>query len=154
MRLSPDPTVTPEALQEGKRALVKDAAWASMVGVSCNFCNAASSAFDARTHSVYIDASPGSLMASITSDGGTLRWYSPVADLHHYESVSTANGVVFTVDSLGFLDAFDADGTPLLHRPLAIDGASETAFNFGSNGVSIARNTVFVAAGNHVLAYR
>ena len=32
MRLSPDPTVTPEALEEGKRALVKDAAWASMVG--------------------------------------------------------------------------------------------------------------------------
>lgn len=32
MRLSPDPTVTPEALEAGKRALVKDAAWASMVG--------------------------------------------------------------------------------------------------------------------------
>ncbi len=32
MRLSPDPTVTPEALEEGKLALVKDAAWASMVG--------------------------------------------------------------------------------------------------------------------------
>src|SRR5438105_1275716 len=32
MRLSPDPTVTPEDLERGKRALVKDAAWASMVG--------------------------------------------------------------------------------------------------------------------------
>jgi MFS family permease len=32
MRLSPDPVVTPEALAQGKRALVKDAAWASMVG--------------------------------------------------------------------------------------------------------------------------
>src|SRR4051794_10391255 len=32
MRLSPDPTVTPADLQRGKRALVKDAAWASMVG--------------------------------------------------------------------------------------------------------------------------
>lgn len=32
MRLSPDAVVTPEALQQGKRALVKDAAWASMVG--------------------------------------------------------------------------------------------------------------------------
>ena len=32
MRLSPDPVVTPEALAEGKRALVRDAAWASMVG--------------------------------------------------------------------------------------------------------------------------
>jgi len=32
MRLSPDPFVTPEALEQGKRALVKDAAWASLVG--------------------------------------------------------------------------------------------------------------------------
>src|SRR5690242_6031764 len=32
MRLSPVPQVTPEALAQGKRALVRDAAWASMVG--------------------------------------------------------------------------------------------------------------------------
>lgn len=32
MRLSPDPEIAPEALREGKRALVRDAAWASMVG--------------------------------------------------------------------------------------------------------------------------
>jgi MFS family permease len=32
MRLSPTPTVTPEELARGKHALVKDAAWASMVG--------------------------------------------------------------------------------------------------------------------------
>src|SRR3954453_22092441 len=32
MRLSPTPTVTPEELARAKQALVKDAAWASMVG--------------------------------------------------------------------------------------------------------------------------
>src|SRR3954471_6858103 len=32
MQLSPDPTVTPRQLERGKRALVKDAAWASLVG--------------------------------------------------------------------------------------------------------------------------
>src|SRR3954464_2613134 len=32
MRLSPDPTITPRQLERGKRALVKDAAWASLVG--------------------------------------------------------------------------------------------------------------------------
>ena len=32
MRLSPDSTVSPADLERGKRALVKDAAWASMVG--------------------------------------------------------------------------------------------------------------------------
>src|SRR5581483_3993656 len=35
MQLSPDPTVTPADLERGKRALVKDAAWASMVGALC-----------------------------------------------------------------------------------------------------------------------
>jgi hypothetical protein len=43
---------------------------------------------------------------------------------------------------------------PLFHRPLAMDGVSEAIFEASSSGVSIARNTVFVAAGNHVLAYR
>ncbi|TAK80112.1 MAG: MFS transporter [Betaproteobacteria bacterium] len=32
MRLRPDPVVTPDDLERGKRALVKDAAWASLVG--------------------------------------------------------------------------------------------------------------------------
>jgi MFS family permease len=32
MRLSPDPDLTPEDVEQGKQALVKDAAWASMVG--------------------------------------------------------------------------------------------------------------------------
>ena len=32
MRLSPVPQVSPEALEQGKRALVRDAAWASLVG--------------------------------------------------------------------------------------------------------------------------
>jgi MFS family permease len=32
MRLGPEATVTPQELERGKRALVKDAAWASMVG--------------------------------------------------------------------------------------------------------------------------
>jgi MFS family permease len=32
MRLRPDPVITPEELARGKRALVKDAAWASLVG--------------------------------------------------------------------------------------------------------------------------
>src|SRR4051812_33083950 len=32
MRLAPDSQITPEELERGKRALVKDAAWASMVG--------------------------------------------------------------------------------------------------------------------------
>lgn len=32
MRLAPDAEVTPQALQQGKRAMVQDAAWASLVG--------------------------------------------------------------------------------------------------------------------------
>src|ERR1700704_5917768 len=32
MQLRPDPVVTPEDVARGKRALIKDAAWASLVG--------------------------------------------------------------------------------------------------------------------------
>jgi outer membrane protein assembly factor BamB len=130
-------------------------AWTSVVGTSCQYCNGASPAYDRTTRSIYAAASPGSTMASISSDGGSMQWDEPVGDFVHYGGVSVANGVVYTVDSsAGFLDAFDVRGVPLLHRPLAADGASETEFTVSSSGVSIARNTVYAAAGNHVIAYR
>jgi hypothetical protein len=43
---------------------------------------------------------------------------------------------------------------PLLHRPLPLDGATDAIGALASGGVSIARHTVYVAAGSHVIAYR
>ena len=58
-----------------------------------------------------------------------------------------ANGVVYTVDLKGFLNAYSAKtGRLLLARPMAADirGANPVA-SWG--GVSIARNTVYAAVG-------
>ncbi len=130
-------------------------AWTSMVGGSCQYCNAASPAFDQATRSLYLAATPGSLMASIAGDSGALRWYWPVGDFVHYGGVTVANGLVYTVDSsLGALDVFTVDGRQVLHRPAHVDGATEAQMTVSSSGVSIARNTVFAAVGNHVIAYQ
>ena len=65
-------------------------------------------------------------MGAIKSASGGLRWASPVADGAHWgEPVSVANGIAYTVDLKGFLDAYDAaTGAPLLHRPIALGSAT------------------------------
>jgi outer membrane protein assembly factor BamB len=93
-------------------------------------------------------------MTSLTTSTGGLRWADPVADGVHYGSVSTADGVAYTLDSLGCLDAFDAStGAPLLRRPVSAD-SGQLAAGLTSSGVAIARHTVYVEAGNAVVAYR
>ncbi len=66
---------------------------------------------------------------SIKAGDGTLRWIGPVLDaLHWGPPVSVANGVAYTVDFLGFLDAFDAEtGAVLLKTPLSLDGSAAAA---------------------------
>lgn len=97
---------------------------------------------------------------AVEQDGGAHAWLAPVADgVHWGNPVSEANGVVYTVDFRGFLDAYDATtGAPLLHRSLNLGGPAEPALSWG--GVSIARNTVYAAIGmsglpnGHVVALR
>jgi plastocyanin len=60
--------------------------------------------------------------------------------------VSTANGIVYSVDLKGFLDAYDAaTGAPLLHRSLMVGGPASPTASWG--GVSIARGTIYAAVG-------
>ncbi|GGU43251.1 hypothetical protein GCM10010289_75060 [Streptomyces violascens] len=62
---------------------------------------------------------------------------------------------MYTADSTGFLDAYDArTGLQILRRPLAIDGAIDAVAALASNGVSIANHTVYVAAGSRIIAYQ
>jgi hypothetical protein len=127
------------------------------VGASCEVCNGSSTAYDPAARALFADASPGSLMESISNVDGSLNWLAPVADAFHYESVSVADGVVYTMDGLGFLDAFDeATGLELLRRPMVLDGGADALPPGGNNssGVAIARNTVYVESGSHVIAYR
>jgi hypothetical protein len=70
-----------------------------------------------------------------------------VADGTHYQSVSTADGVVWTVDGQSNLDGFDAaTGAPLVRRPLSVDAGAPVA-NLTSAGVAIAEHQLFVSAG-------
>lgn len=135
-------------------------AWTALVGASCQACNAASTAFDGS--SIYGVGTPGGTMFSLARDTGSASWLSPVGDGVHYQSVSTADGVVWTVDGDGNLDAFDAaNGAPLVHRPLSVDAGTPVT-SITSAGVSIAEHEVFAAAGGlsyeaapgFVIAYR
>jgi plastocyanin len=71
-----------------------------------------------------------------------------VADGAHWgPPVAVANGIAYTVDLTGYLDAYDArTGALLGKKPLALGGTSSpTSLAWG--GVSVARNTVYAAVG-------
>lgn len=92
---------------------------------------------------------PAGIVWSVRTDDGGYRWFAPVADALHYgQPVSTANGVAYTVDLKGFLDAYDlATGLPLLHRPMGLGGGTGALATPSFGGVSIARNTVYASVG-------
>jgi len=98
--------------------------------------------------SVYGPVTPAGYLWSIDAKG-MQRWVSPVADGAHWgEPVTVANGIVYTVDLKGFLDAYDArTGAPLLHRPIVAGSqtGADPAASWG--GVAVARNTVYAATG-------
>lgn len=87
---------------------------------------------------------PGQLHG--VSPSGSLEWIAPIGDLAHYGiPVASANGVAYTVDVRGFLNAVDAGtGAPLLAYPLTL-GRTDLPITFA--GVSVAHSTVFAAVG-------
>jgi polyvinyl alcohol dehydrogenase (cytochrome) len=104
---------------------------------------------------------------SVNASDGLYRWLAPVIDVAHYgQPVTSANGVVYTVDLKGFIDAYDAaTGVPVLHRPMAIgslDGPSPLKQDpiLSLGGVAVARNTVYASVGTigalngYIIAYR
>jgi polyvinyl alcohol dehydrogenase (cytochrome) len=99
---------------------------------------------------------PGYLWS--VSDAGDPRWFAPIGDGAHWGNpVSTANGVVYTVDLKGFLNGYDAaTGLQVLAAPMWAAGDGLKA-SWG--GVAIARNTVYAAIGTlgtngALIAYR
>jgi polyvinyl alcohol dehydrogenase (cytochrome) len=120
-------------------------AWTQDVGGPCQVCNAAPPAFDGSA--IEGVSTPGGAMFSLARDTGAIKWLSPVADGVHYESTSVADGVLYTVDNNGFLDAWGAaTGSPLLRRQLSADTGVPTGGGLTSNGVAVAEHGVFVAA--------
>ncbi|MGB8652393.1 MAG: PQQ-binding-like beta-propeller repeat protein, partial [Mycobacteriales bacterium] len=127
-------------------------AWSTPIGAPCAVCNADSPAVAGG--SILAVGTPGGVLASLGQGTGVLGWVSPVADGVHYGSVSEADGVAYTVDTTGCLDAFDAaTGVPLLRRPMTAD-SGQPIVGITSAGVAIAYHTVFVEAGGSVIAYR
>jgi plastocyanin len=80
---------------------------------------------------------------------GSYAWLTPTGDAVHWGNpVAVANGIVYTVDLKGFLDAYDARfGEPLLHRPIFLQSGTGTDLVASWGGVSVARNTVYAAVG-------
>lgn len=131
-----------------------DAAWTQIVGPPGAVGGIVGTAA-LTTSGIAGPITPGGYLWSI-SNGGSHQWASPVADgLHWGHQTSTANGVVYTMDLKGFLDAYDAaTGLPVLHRPMNV--GSDASFPAGGlgGGVAIARNTVYAAANGYVVAFR
>jgi outer membrane protein assembly factor BamB len=129
-------------------------AWTAPIGAPGASFNAASTATSADA--VYAIGTPPSTLFSLAPRTGRPQWASPVADGVHYQSISTAGGVVFTVDGFGFLDMWDGKtGLPLARRPIYRDtGGNAPNGNVGSSGVAIARHLVVAAVAGTYVAYR
>lgn len=129
-------------------------AWQATISAPCFSCNATSGAY--ANGRVYTVGSPVGHLVGIGTkkqQEGRLQWAYPMHDMVHYQSVSTANGVVYVVDTLGNLNMVDAaTGLPLMRRPMSLD-VGGSAVDAASQGVSIARNLVFAATGQYIIAY-
>jgi outer membrane protein assembly factor BamB len=125
-------------------------AWQTVLGLPCNVCAASSPAYDGRD--LYAVVAPGTVLRAMGADG-TTKWTALIGDQVHYQSVSVANGVVYTIDTGGFLDLFDAaTGAALARRPLVLE-AGEDTMSLSSSGVAIAGGRVIASVGSQVVAY-
>jgi polyvinyl alcohol dehydrogenase (cytochrome) len=123
------------------------------VGAACFACNAASAAFDSG-HAYVAGGPPGELVA-IDGANGVPAWAAPIAGGFTYNPVSVANGVVWTQDSQGFLDAYDQrTGAVLVKRNMQGDTGASVRQTTTSGGIAIARNTLYTAAASYLIAYR
>jgi outer membrane protein assembly factor BamB len=104
-----------------------------------------STAYDGQ--SIYGPITAPGYLWSISAADASWRWVAPVGDGAHWgPPVAGANGVVYSVDLTGYLDAYDArSGILLAKRPLAFGGSKPASLSWG--GVSVARNTVYASVG-------
>jgi polyvinyl alcohol dehydrogenase (cytochrome) len=119
--------------------------WQTTLGVPCFGCNLSSTAVD--KNGIYVAVTGGNLY-SLDRDTGSIKWVVPGTGSMHYNGLAVANGVVFTNnDAVGGLEALNAaDGTPLAFAPFMRETGTPMSDSGNSSGVSVARNTVFVAS--------
>ena len=127
--------------------------WSQQVGIPCLGCNAASPAFADGT--AFVAAGPPGQFFVLDGTTGSVGGVGHLTGPTTYNAVSSANGVVYVVDSSGFLNMFDAsNGVQLAKRPLAADTGTTMSTASSASGVAIARDTLFVAAASSVIALR
>lgn len=104
---------------------------------------------------IYVAATPPGQMVALDGTRRTYQWVAPIGDGMHYQGVSAANGVVYTTDGQGFLNAYDAaNGVLLLHRSMSADAAPDRAGGTVSSGIAIANNMIYAASGAVMVVYR
>jgi polyvinyl alcohol dehydrogenase (cytochrome) len=91
----------------------------------------------------------GGYLWSVDANTRQTKWVTPTADGVHWGPPATvANGVVYTVDLKGFLDAYDAaTGAPLLHLPMGATTGTGADPTFSWGAVTVARHRVYASVG-------
>jgi len=104
---------------------------------------------------IFVGGSPPGHMVSLDAESGSHRWVMPIGDVIHYQASTYANGLVYANDAKGHLSIFNAD-TGLLagHRWIGGDTGKPIYAEESSGSTTVARNTLYVAASNFVVAYR
>ena len=129
--------------------------WRDVVGVPFGWLGGEGTASYVDGAVVVPGGTPG-LMAKFDAVSGAREWTSPIADGIHFTSVTTANGVAYTVDTRGFLSIYDIEtGQQLAARPLRaeLNEAPAPAASTG-HSVSVARNQVYVPIGGTLVVYQ
>jgi polyvinyl alcohol dehydrogenase (cytochrome) len=89
---------------------------------------------------------------SLNAKDGAPAWVTPgAADPIHWSAVAESNGVVWSANSGGFLDGWDAaTGVPVAHLPLNSLDPSPSGASYGAafGGVSVADGMVFADTGS------
>lgn len=127
--------------------------WATVVGPPAFYGHIATAATDGE--SIYVAASHPGQVFGLDADDGGYRWVSPIGDLLHFQGVAYANGLVYTNDAKGFLNVYDAEnGVIAAQHHVAGDIGQPVYAEASSGSTVIARNTAYVAASGHLVAYR
>jgi outer membrane protein assembly factor BamB len=128
-----------------------EGAWSTAVGVPCFACNGASAAHDGER--ALVAAGPPGQVAGLDKDT-CLGWLMPLGSPLHYQPVSVANGLMYVVNTPGYLMVYDTETGVLAHRIRLQDDTGTGMVNAtSSSGIAIARNTVYVASGRFVISY-
>jgi len=99
---------------------------------------------------IYGPITAPSYVWALAAMSGSLAWVSPVGDPVHWSPLSVSNGVAYSADSAGFVDAWDAaTGVPMARVPLGVSAgpAASSPADPAFGGVALAGGTVFADTG-------